>query len=395
MRTSIQVRNEMRELRDCAQQAVADSASADSAVADRGREDALRIDGRMAALEDELDRCLAEEADMRADGAVPFASAAPKAAAAPRRLADVARALLGDAAGFHGMAPGEKRRAPGVMNAIDLPNPLVTERTLPVLDLSGLSPFVSTLAQGTTDADVKYFQATSFVNKAASWKKGTQKAQSDVDWTPKTAQLDIVAHHVPVPKPAVNRYGQLEDILSNQLLTGLEMAKDSMALTGSNAEGITGILNFEGVQAYTAREGDNVADSIRRMATLSILSTGFYPDHVAVAPQVKEHLDLMKTAEGVYLNLVVGGRLWGIPVVEDVNLYSVEGKTEHYGALVYTGRCATWFTADDAEVTTGLVDSQFIENAFTMLAESTHALKVPYPTAFIHMKDAIATTTTA
>ena len=40
-------------------------------------------------------------------------------------------------------------------------------------------------------------------------------------------------------------------------------------------------------------------------------------------------------------------------------------------------------------MTVGLVDKQLIENSYTLLAESSHALKIVYPESFVYLESAI------
>ena len=120
------------------------------------------------------------------------------------------------------------------------------------------------------------------------------------------------------------------------------------------------------------------------------MATGIHPDRIVVHPLVKEAMDLAKDDTDAYLALTIGGATWGLPVVEDINMTSTDSSgATNYGMMAYWGGAATWLTADTAEVTVGLVDKQLIENSYTLLAESTHALKIVYPESFVYLEAAI------
>jgi len=130
------------------------------------------------------------------------------------------------------------------------------------------------------------------------------------------------------------------------MMVGLAQAKSREALVGSNAEGIVGILNTEGILTYDpeidGKEDDTVYDSIRRMLTKVHVTSGFASTHVAMSPQVKEELDLLKGDDGHYLAINVNGQVWNLEVVLDVNLALIdEQDTVHNGVIVYSPIGAT------------------------------------------------------
>lgn len=388
MKTSLEIRNMIKTTRDALNAAAALAASDDSTVADKAREDMLRLGGRIDAMEEQLDSALAEEAAMRADGCVPLVRAA-----APKRMT-IAAKVLGTSAGFAGFEPGRSVSVPMDQLSIDvneIGTPVTTDTGLPTYDLTGLSPFLATLRQGMCDGDVRYMQAAKLDNNAKGWKRssGEQKAKSGIVWTPATANLETVAHWIPIAKQSARRYRDLETAINNELMDGLHIACDAKALKGSETGGIVGVLNNDAIQTYTAKEGDKLTDHARRMITKSLMATGIHPDHIAVHPVVKEDMDLIKDDNNQYLALTINGTTWGLPVVEDVNMFTQSNDKTNYGMLSYWGGAATWLTADTAEVTVGLVDKQLIENSYTLLAESSHALKVVYPESFVYMAAAI------
>ena len=73
-------------------------------------------------------------------------------------------------------------------------------------------------------------------------------------------------------------------------------------------------------------------------------------------------------------------------IVEDENVVvstTSEGTTTtaDYMMVYFSGGCSL-NVADEDQVDVGLIANQFIQNAYTLLAEGTYALKVPFPKAF-------------
>lgn len=281
---------------------------------------------------------------------------------------------------------------PGFRAAITVPaSPTVTDPTVPGF-ADGPRGFADTLVQAPTQGSVTYLRRGARVNAAAQWTDADGgKAESSYVWTEQTAALAWIAHHVPIAKTQASDWGQLDAIIRGEMMLGLKQAKNRQALVGSNPAGIVGITNTVGIQTHTIASGDNAYDAIRRMVTKVYLASGFAPTHVAVAPQVDEALDLLKDDQKAYLQVKSAGRVWSLEVVVDDNLAvhdATAGET-HFGMIVYASAGATWYTKEQDNVEIGLVDDQFINNAYTLLAEGRYGLGVRFPDAFCYCQDAI------
>ena len=333
----------------------------------------FRLDGRIEEMQNRLQSVLADEQRAR-DEFVPTAPTARKS------LAEMA---FGPRAQFKGIQPGFR-------GAITIPaRPDVVDPTIPAFaDVP--RGFIDTLQQSPTEAGVTYLRRGAKVNAAAQWSTG-DKPESTYVWTEHSAPLTWIAHHAPISKTQASDYGQLESIIRGEMLLGLTQKKSTEAIVGANSAGITGITNTVGIQTHTLASGDNAYDAIRRMVTKVYLTSGFRPTHVAVAPQVNETLDLLKDDNKAYLQVKVGGRVWSLEIVEDLGLaiHDAVAGTTHYGMIVYASVGATWYTKETDNVEIGLVDDQFINNAYTLLAEGRHAFAVRFPDAFCYCEDAI------
>ena len=346
-------------------------------AASEGRtEDALRLGGQLDELNAQL-----EDAIRREDAARAVANTL--GGAAPEwRPRNVAQAFLGPRDQFSGVSIVPEDGLSNITDAVSgLPTPIETNRDIPALQRLSAG-FVDSLAKGRTDGDIRYMQAGTYTNAAAAWTEGN-KPESSYAWVEQVAHMQIIAHQTPVSVFALKHYGQLEDVIENELMVGLRNAEDVAALFANNSTtGIVGVTQT--ADAYTPVAGDNLYDTIVKMKARSLANTALAPTHVAVAPEVATALELLKTEVGEYLRLYENGRIAGLEVVEDVNLSVTVQSTTSSGILVYNANAATWFTAEENEVLMGVIDKQFIQNTRTMLAEGEHALKVTHPKSFVY-----------
>lgn len=323
---------------------------------------AKAIEGRLSECKDML---MAEAKRVQEENiALTAAKAEPKA---PEGFVE---RILGPKDAFTGIEPGWKVSASTEGLGT---NPVKTDPTLPGPAVPPMG-VLATLPQARTDADEHYFQQGTLYNLAAAWTTGS-KAESTMAWTPAVAHLETIAHYIPVPKIAARRYSSLESTISGALLLGLEMAKDSHVINGNNESGIIGLANTTGVQERAVAEGENIYDAIVQAATLVRTSSGFAPDCVAMTPAQFAGIKTAKaTGDGHYLfaEMVQNGTIDGLRVV--IDNYATN-------PMVYFSGAAQFLVADPDEVTIGLIDKQFVQNQFTLLAEGTYALKVPFPKA--------------
>ena len=396
MKSSIQIRNEVRDLDERIAKASSDFASAEGDAKDALRDQINDYKGQQRALNDMLDDVLAEEDKVRRGGGVPLAApAAEPKAKAPKSVVDCLMGARDEfkGLGFHDTMTFNVKDAytnfglPGVQQ-VDYSLPRQTSDALPNFG------FLDSLPTGTTQADIlTYFEKdeAKYKNAAAVWTPGSQKPSSAMGWKQTSAYIETIAHLMPVLEPQLRDYGQLQSLISTERLFGLRMALADKVLTGNDTNGIKGVLKNEGIQAYTAKSGDTLADSVYRMGTDVFIGSGYQPTHVAMHPYVAESLALEKDKQGRYMNVMVNGNLWALKVVEDLHLTetTVVDSTEKttYGVLTYWNQAATVFTKETDSITIGLVGDQFAYNEATIRAEGRHGLKVTYPKAFSYLAD--------
>ena len=396
MKSSIEIHNELLDL-DQKIKSAEDSFNASEGEEQVAFRDAIKtFQGKKDALNEILTDVLAAEEKMRNDGGVPVIAAAPQ----PKTIdaENFVSAFLGSRDGFEGIMDryGEKMAFTyeQVMNAADptykLADPKKTSYNLPSNIIEMPMGIIDVISKGTTDSNMEYMIPGKFTNNAAEWTPGTVKAESDESWGKDEATMFWLAHSMPVSRDTLSNYGQLQAILSNDLMTGLRLKEAAALLNLDSSDTKKGILKKTGIQKYAAKQGDTLYDSVRRMKTMSWMETGIFPNYVAMHPLVTEHLDLMKDKNERYMMLTINGRMWGVPIVEDVNLVSGEEGSQKYGVLLFNSNSATWYTAESDALQIGLVNDQFVRNEFTLLAEGKHLITVQRPKSFVYMEDALA-----
>lgn len=393
MKSSIEILNSITEINNLMESEEKAFNSTEGDVQAAHRDSINSLKGKRDALNEMLADVLAEEEKMRAAGGVPLVAKAPE----KESPVDFIGEFLGSrddfkkAGGLYGRL-GEKMKF--AYDKADptytLPTPKKTDYSLPGNIIDMPMGVIDVISKGTTDSNMEYMIPGKFTNNADEWTPGTVKAESDESWGKDEATMFWLAHSMPVSRDTLSNYGQLQAILSNDLMTGLRLKEAAALLNLDSSDTKKGILKKTGIQKYAAKQGDTLYDSVRRMKTMSWMETGIFPNYVAMHPLVTEHLDLMKDKNERYMMLTINGRMWGVPIVEDVNLVSGEEGSQKYGVLLFNSNSATWYTAESDALQIGLVNDQFVRNEFTLLAEGKHLITVQRPKSFVYMEDALA-----
>lgn len=345
-------------------------------VTDEAAREAQVVSGKLAEAREmlmaEANRVQAENAELRASA---------ESVAAAEHAATFAELVLGPRDAFQGVEPGWRATVDASYAPASLPTPEKRDLELPGAVALPMG-VIDTLPKGLTDADERYFQMPDFTNNAAIWTSG-DKAESMIEWPEAIAHLETIAHHMPIPKLAARRYRTLENTVSGALMLGLAVRKDAHVVAGNNSNGIVGLVNQPGILTHAQASGENLYDTVVTMAARCKVASGLAPNCVAMPTALVTSLKKAKGADGHYLydEIVKNGTIDGLQIVPDENLAVTDGGTTTNGVLVYFSAAAQFNTADPDELTIGLVGNQFIQNAYTLLAEGTHALKLPFPKA--------------
>lgn len=348
-----------------------------AAVLNEQMDEARRYEGRIAAIDEMIGAALEDESAERVAATVVSGG-----------KVTFTEALLGPEASFRELNVGWKSKAP-VMDTLGAFNdPVSTDKNLPRA-IEAPRNFIDTLPRGIADGAEQFYVLDSWTNNAAAWTYGGDpKPESDLAVQAVVANPETIAHWIPVPKLVAKRYNQLDDMVRSFLLEGLRERADQLCIVGNNAYGITGVAENAGATAYTWDATKNLLDNIRDMAAAVRIACGLAPDYVAMPTVTLNALAQLQDGAGhyIYPSLAAGQVLpgTGMVIVEDNNLlWDDDSDTvDEPHILVYCSRGAKFKVLDRAEVTVGLVNAQFIQNAYTLLGEITALLRVDIPSAF-------------
>lgn len=329
-----------------------------------------------------------------------------------QELSTVGELALGSRENFKGIEVGWKSNVAiasalasmaRTNSATVLPTPKTMDTNLPGLVRPPMG-FYDTIVRGTTNGAEQYFLPPVLTNKAASWVTASSgdssnKPESSMAWTEHTSNLDTIAHWIPVHKQMVRRYNALEAQISNSLMLGLEMTRADKVVTSDNSNGIIGAINFPGILEFTKNSADNIVDTLADMATRCRIASGFSPNYVALSPNAIRAIAKTKAEDGHYLfpNFKAGDVVPGtnMVAVEDQSL-TISTTTEveeapvtttTEAALVYFNGVIAYKSADQDMVEIGLTGNQFIQNAYTLLAEGTGLLRIDCPASICYCAD--------
>lgn len=349
------------------------AAEQESLVQGGSIEDAMRLEGRIQEVDDQLRRALDAEDTMRVE-----AKAAPKAAKS------YGESILGARDEFRGLEIGQVLDS-GETPVVWTAGPEEFDPYLPELGASLLSGFAGTIREVAAIGSVNYKQRVlPQATAPATWAGVTPaagqtpqysalKQQVLYEWKDAVALKECIAGYVPVSKDALKDYDMMMYIIENDLRDQVAEVEDAKMVAGSNANGIVGITNTVGIQTFTDGVGGVYFDAIRKMRTLCVQNARRIPTHVAMSPEIKEAIDLYKTTQGFYQSLGEG-RYWGMEAVEDANVD---------GILVYDAASALRRPIHGLSIEVGYYNDQFIKNELSVLVEKTTALQVVRPSAFV------------
>ena len=274
----------------------------------------------------------------------------------------------------------------------------ILQRSLSILDLIPMS--------STTSNTIEYVKEKTFTNNAAtvaeaSVTTGTTglKAESVLAYELATAPVRTIAHWIPVTNQMLADAPVIEGLIGSRLIYGLNQELEDQVLSGDgNAPNMTGILasglSTIGLSAGSTYGGQaNVVDAAFA-AALIVRATGlaqpnafvFHPNDWAAVRLMRESAVTGNVNPGGYLygppSQSGPATLWGRPVVEAIAM------TENTVLCGDFQLGCMLFDREQAAITTGTIDDQFVRNMRTILAEMRAAFAVFRATAFCRVTGA-------
>lgn len=250
-------------------------------------------------------------------------------------------------------------------------------------------------SQGATGSDtIRYIQEDAYTNAATRVAEGGTKPAATLNVSPVNATVEKTAVTVKVADEMLSDFQQMQSFVNNRLGYMVQALEDQQLLTGTGSGGasvgITGVLNFSGLQTLSAAGNpvDALAKAIEYVRGAN--GSGFaQPDAIVMHPLDWLNVKLTKDSNGQYLfggpgyaPYGVGGysnvsTAWGLPVVSTVSM--TRGT-----ALVGAFRMAAqiWRRQGLTIETTNSNEDDFNKNLISVRAEQRLALTVYQPNKF-------------
>lgn len=172
----------------------------------------------------------------------------------------------------------------------------------------------------TTMSTVLYMEETTFGNTAAETSEGGQFPEAQLQLTERSSEVRKIPVFLPVTDEQFEDEPRAQAYVQNRLPFMLRQRLDAQLMLGDgNAPNLRGLENVSGIQSQ-ALGTDPVPDALYKCMR-KIRDNGFAePSHVFIQPSKWESIQLLRTADGVYIwghPSMPGPRtIWGVPVVE-------------------------------------------------------------------------------
>jgi HK97 family phage major capsid protein len=241
------------------------------------------------------------------------------------------------------------------------------------------------IPRGSTESNmVEYPRLDSFTNAAAPVAEGAQKPESGIALANETAKVVTIAHWIPVPVQKLDDIPYLESLINTLLLYGLQLTEEAQILygsgTGENMEGLitsaeafdTSLLTKLGVTQ--AQRADVLRAAIQQVVDGSKLRAS----GIVLSPLDAASLELIKNANGNYLQMIQNGKIWNVPVIESPSITNDDFLVGAFnpGAMIFDRQIASVaLSTEDRD--------NFIKNMVTLRADNREAMATFYAKAFV------------
>jgi len=186
----------------------------------------------------------------------------------------------------------------------------------------------------TNQAAYKYMEETTFTNNAAEADEGATYGEAVLALTQRTQDVEKIAVWLPVTDEQIEDEEGAEGYVNQRLPFMIQQKLDAQVLVGSGtAPALLGTENVTGIQTQ-ALGTDPIPDAILKLFT-KIRDDGFAePSVVFIRPSKWETVQLMRTADGIYIwghpAQVGPTTIWGVPVVQTTAVTSTKAVAGDY-----------------------------------------------------------------
>lgn len=293
-----------------------------------------------------------------------------------RMLSGGMKTLLYGSSASSGGGFVENDRLPGYVD--------VRQREIVLLDLVPRVP---------TESDtIEYVTEDTFTNSAAFTAEATAttgtsgtKPESGLAYSVSTANVQTLAHWIPVTNRMLSDAPAIRGIINGRLLLGLDLVLETQVVSGNGSgANLTGILSTAGINIQ-GKGTDNELDAIFKARTQIVVNGKGRPGAVLLHPNDWESIRLTRenASTGTLGGYLMGPpsqvgpmTVWGIPVIES------QALSANTGLIGDFDMGCSLFDREQAAVRVGTIDAQFVRNMQTILAELRAAFVVFRPTMF-------------
>ncbi|MBI1401449.1 phage major capsid protein [Hyphomonas sp.] len=243
------------------------------------------------------------------------------------------------------------------------------------------------LASARTNSDSVKFVRKTFTNNAAPQAgEGAAKAESNITFTPETAEVVTIAHFVRVSRQILGNVPALEAMLDVELRYGLAYKEETQLLLGSGAtNNINGLVTAATAFARPAGVGQMTGVTpidVLRVAALQGTVAEYFVDGFVINPVNWALIELVKDTTGRHIIGNPNGegdpRLWATPVVPTNAMPAGNFLAGSFA------QAAQIFDREDADVMMSGEDADnFTKNLVTILCESQLTQAIYAPQALI------------
>lgn len=194
---------------------------------------------------------------------------------------------------------------------------------------------VDFIPQGTINQPLhKFMEETTFTNNAVEKAEGTAFGEAALVLTERSNEVEKIPVWLPVTDEQLEDEPAARDYVNSRLVFMLRQRLDSQVLVGNGTSpNLLGTESVSGIQTQ-ALGTDPIPDAIYKLFT-SIRDDGFAePSVVFIRPSKWESVQLLKTADGIYIwghpSQAGPTTIWGVPVVQTTAVTSTKAVAGDY-----------------------------------------------------------------